>query len=95
MVIVILFVKILGIIDIIAGLIILFNLNTGAGFILFLILFSKGLLSMMADTIGKIYGTFDIFAGILILFNINLGLAISIILFMFFIYKGLVSLIPS
>ena len=87
-------VKILGIIDIIAGLFILFNLHTGINGILFIILLVKGLTSMMADNIGKIYGAFDIVAGVLILFSINTGLGIAVILFLFFVYKGMVSLIP-
>jgi uncharacterized membrane protein HdeD (DUF308 family) len=85
---------ILGIVDILAGIIILFNFHAPGAFILFLILFVKGLMSMMADTIGKIYGFLDIIAGIIILFGINAGLGLSVILFLFFIYKGLVSIIP-
>ena len=89
-----LFVKVLGIIDIIVGIIILFNFPVAGAFILFLILLGKGLLSMMADNIGKIYGAFDIIAGIIILFSINIGFGLAIFFFLFFLYKVLVSLVP-
>lgn len=90
-----LLVKILGVVDIIAGLVILFNVHTGLDFLLFVILFVKGLASMMADNIGKVYGAFDILAAFLILFAINTGIGIAVLLFLFFVYKGLVSLMPA
>ncbi len=89
-----LLVKILGIVDILAGLVILFSFYTGADIVLFVIMFAKGLTSMMADNLGKIYGAVDIIAGLLILFAVNPGIGISIALFLFFIYKGVMSLVP-
>ena len=84
----------LGFIDIISGLVILFNIHTDFSFILFLIMLLKGLMSMMADTIGKIYGALDIIAGVIILFGINIGSGFSVALFLFFVYKGIVSIVP-
>ena len=86
-------VKVLGIIDIVAAVLILFNVNAGINFVIFLALLAKGLMSMMADGVGKVYGAFDIAAAFMIVYAINPGAGIAMILFFFFIYKGLVSLV--
>jgi uncharacterized membrane protein HdeD (DUF308 family) len=90
-----LFVKVLGIVDILVGVILLFSVPVPGAAILFVILLGKGILSLMADTLGKVYGILDIAAGVIIMFNISTGLGLAIVLFVFFVYKGLVSLVPS
>ena len=87
------FIKILGVIDVLVGLMILFNFKPPFAIIILVIMFIKGLMSLVGDMTAKIYGAVDIFAGIVIFFGINLGGGVSTVLFLFFMYKGIVSLV--
>ncbi len=87
------FIKFLGAIDILVGIMILFNFQPPLAIIILVIMFIKGLMSLVGDITAKIYGAADIFAGIVIFFGINLGGTASTILFLFFMYKGIVSLV--
>jgi hypothetical protein len=86
-------VKILGIIDIIAALLILFWV--GAPFMIkiffIIVLLVKGIPSLFADFIGKIYGIVDIITAIVFIFGVNLGVG-SIILAAILMFKGLFSM---
>ena len=86
--------QLLGIVDILVGVLILFNFHTPLALIIFIIMIGKGVLSLMADIVGKVYGVLDMIGGVIVLLGLNFGLGVSVVLFLFFIYKGLVSLMP-
>ncbi len=87
-------VKILGIMDIIAALLLLFWV--GAPFVVkiifILVLFGKGLTSLFADLVGKVYGIVDLSAAVILLFSIQINIVIAILLAGILVFKGLFSL---
>src|SRR3989344_2242235 len=79
---------ILGIIDLIVGIALLFHTPFNeVRLLLSSILVIKGLASLFADILGKIYGIVDISAGIIFFYGLNVG-ALNIIIAGILIYKA-------
>lgn len=87
-------VRILGIIDIIAALMILFWLNAPflIKFIPIVVLLIKGVPSLFADLVGKIYGVVDIITAIVLAFSIQLPGIVIVLLAIVLVFKGLFSM---
>ena len=87
-------VKILGIIDIITALAIFLDINLLILTVpLFLIHLIKGLMSMVADLLGRIYGIVDIVSAFAILFILNLPFVLEAFLVIILMFKGITSLL--
>ena len=89
-----LFVKILGVIDIMTAIVI--YMNSSYLFLtvpLFLIHFLKGIASMGADILGKIYGIVDILSAFVILFSLSPNFILSGFLIVILLFKGVTSLL--
>jgi hypothetical protein len=89
-------VKILGLLDIIAALMIIFNIY-GIHYVItffFVIIFViKGLSILLADALGVVMGLTDIVAGLFILFAVVGLMPLKIIIFVILIGKGFMSLV--
>ena len=89
-----LFVKILGIVDIITAIVIF--THSGALFLtvpLFLIHFIKGIASMGADILGKLYGVVDILSALVTLFGFNPFFLLAYFMIVILLFKGVTSLL--
>ena len=89
-------IRILGIVDILSALMILFNVYNIHWIITnghFLIMLIKGTLSLIDGPAGIIMGAADIITAFFILFAITGLLPLKIILFVILIYKGAISLV--
>lgn len=87
-------VRLLGVIDIIAALLLLFWLGAPfwLKFIIIIVLLIKGVPSLFADLVGKIYGAVDIITAIVLAFSIQLpGIAV-VLLAAVLAFKGLFSM---
>jgi len=86
--------KILGVVDIIAALFLLFWIGAPfwLKFVFILILFVKGIPSLFADLIGKIYGIVDIITAIVLTFSIALPGVVAVLLAIILVFKGLFSM---
>ncbi len=88
--------KILGIVDIISALIIIFNVYNIHWIITWthaIVLLAKGGPSLITDAPGIVYGLTDILAALFIIFAVPDLLPIKIILFLILVGKGAFSLI--
>lgn len=90
-----LFVKILGIIDIFSALIIIFNIYNIHWIITtihVIVLLAKGISSTLADAAGMAMGMADIAAALFIFFAVTGLLPIKIVLFVILVGKGAMSM---
>lgn len=86
--------KMLGIVDILTALFILFNIYPPyIGLLFFLIHFIKGVISVGADPIGQVYGIVDIVSAFMILLSLNLPMIIEVVVMGVLMFKGITSLI--
>ncbi len=86
-------VKLLGLVDILAAIVIFTNANIVLlNLLLFIILIVKGIPSLGADWAGKFYGVIDIVTAFVILFGLNLGLVESLLILVL-LFKGVTSLL--
>jgi hypothetical protein len=86
--------RLLGVVDILTALFILFNIYPPyIGLVFFLIHFGKGVASLGADPVGQIYGIVDIVSAFMILLSLNLPLLIEAPVMGVLMFKGITSLI--
>ncbi|MBI3190903.1 hypothetical protein HYZ41_04335 [archaeon] len=88
--------KVLGIIDILSAMILLFNaynIHWVITNIHIIIMTFKGLFGMLGGPVGIVMGTTDILTAVFIMFAITGLLPIKIILIIILLYKGVASLV--
>lgn len=88
--------KVIGIIDFLSAVIILFNIYNipwVVSFIHVFVMLGKGTTSLFADPVGKVFGVVDIITGILILFAVTGFAEIKIVLAVVLVYKAFVSML--
>lgn len=88
--------KIIGVIDFLSAVIIIFNIYNIPWIVSFIhvfVMLGKGTTSLFADPVGKVFGVVDIITGIMILFAVTGFAEIKIVLAAILVYKAFVSML--